>query len=266
MTKYGYIAIAAALCGSAFAQEQPDRLTIPFSDATRPRMVKINVMHGSMLVKGYDGKEVIVEGTPGTQSDRRTPEGMRRIPMRSTGLEAEEENNVIRISGSHSRYVDLTVQVPRGTSLELRATNSKQITVENVDGDIEANCTNGKVVLTNVSGSVVAHSLNGGVTATFNQVRNDKPMSFSSLNGNIDVTLPADIKARMKFKSEHGDVFTDFDVKTEASKSTQVEESRSGRGKYRVSIDRAVYGTVNGGGAEISFTTLNGRIYVRKAK
>src|SRR5918992_1333921 len=117
MTKYLTIAIAAAGCGLSFAQETPDRLTIPFSDASRPRMVKISLLHGSMLVKGYDGKEVIVEGMPGSSEGRGAPAGMRRIPMRSTGLEAEEENNVISIhTSSHSRYVDLTVQVPRGTS------------------------------------------------------------------------------------------------------------------------------------------------------
>lgn len=263
-----YVHIAIAVCGITFAQDTPDRLTVPFSDASRPRMVKINLLHGSIQVKGYDGKEVIVEGTPGSSEGRGAPDGMRRIPMRSTGLEAEEENNVIRISANaHSRYVDLAVQVPRGTSLQLRATNSRQISVENVDGDIEANCTNGKVALINVSGSVVAHALNGGITASLNQIRGDKPMSFSSMNGNLDITLPADVKARMKFKSEHGDVFTDFDVKTEpAPKPTQTEETRSGRGKYRVSVDRAVYGTVNGGGTEMSFVTVNGRIYVRKAK
>lgn len=267
MTKYLNIAIAAAVCGAGFAQDTPDRLTVPFSDAARPRMVKISLIHGNIQVKGYDGKDVIVEGSPGTSSEgRQPPAGMRRIPMRSTGLEAEEENNVIRIStSSHSRYVDLSVQVPRGTSLQLRAVNSRQISVENVDGDIEANCTNGKVALTNVSGSVVAHSQNGGITASLNQVRTDKPMSFSSMNGNIDVTLPADVKARMKFKADNGDVFTDFEVKTEpAPKPAQVEETRSGGGKYRVSVDRAVYGTVNGGGPEISFTTVNGRVYVRK--
>ena len=267
MTKYLSIAMAAALCGTGLAQDTPDRLTVPFSDAARPRMVRINVLHGSIQVKGYDGKDVIVEGSPGTSvNSRPTPPGMRRIPTRSTGLEAEEENNVVRISaGPPSHYVDLTVQVPRGTSLQLKSVNSKQMTVDNVDGDIEANCTNGRVVLTNVSGSVVAHSLNGGITATLNQVRGDKPMSFSTLNGNIDVTLPADIKARLKFKADNGDVFTDFDVKTESGAAgTQLQEGQPGRGKYRISVDRTVYATVNGGGPEISFTSLNGRIYVRK--
>jgi DUF4097 and DUF4098 domain-containing protein YvlB len=255
-----------AACGIAFAQETADRLTVPFSDPTRAKTVKINLLHGNITVRGYEGNEVIIEGTPQSSERRGAPAGMRRIPMRSTGLEAEEENNTVRISANAlSQYVNMTVQVPRATSLQLKSVNSNLLTVENVEGDIEANCTNGKVALNNVSGSVIAHSLNGGINATINQVRGDKPMSFSTLNGNIDVTLPATIKARMKFKADHGDVFTDFDVTTEPAPKATVEERREGnRGKYRISVDRSVYGTVNGGGTEMSFTTVNGRIYVRK--
>jgi hypothetical protein len=268
MKKYLVTAAVIAFCSAAARAQEPDRLTIPFSDPTRPRTVRISLLHGSIQVKGYDGKDVIVEGSPGRSDNNRAepPAGMRRIPMRSTGLEAEEENNEVRISANgQSRYIDLIVQVPRGTSLQLKSVNSREMVVDNVDGDIEANCTNGRITLNNVSGSVVAHSLNGGVTATLNQVRADKPMSFSTLNGNIDVTLPADVKARLKFKSNHGEVYTDFEVKTEPGPTTPVEESRSDRrGRYRVSGDRAVYGTVNGGGPEISFTTVNGKIYVRK--
>jgi hypothetical protein len=266
MKTYSYLALSVIFCSAAVAQE-PDRLTVPFSDPARAKTVRVSLLQGSITVRGYEGRDVIVEGSPG-RNDRRgdAPPGLRRIPTYSTGLEAEEENNVVRINAnSVSRYVELTVQVPRGTSLQLKSVNSREMIVENVEGDIEANCTNGRVVLNNVSGSVVAHSLNGGIIATLNKVTGDKPMSFSTLNGNIDVTLPADVKARMKFKSDHGEVFTDFDVKTEPAPKSSVEESRDGnRGRYRINVDRAVYGTVNGGGPEISFTSLNGKIYVRK--
>ena len=265
------IAAAALSAQPILAQEtaaQPDRITVPFSDPARPKTVKIHLLHGNVTVRGYEGNQVIIDGTPSSRRGRReeAPPGMRRIPMNSSGLEAEEENNVVRIGASAmSDYVDLNVQVPRATALQVKLTNSRELIIENVEGEIEAHNTNGKVTLNNVAGSVVAHSLNGGIVVNLVRVQNDKPMSFSTLNGNIDVTLPADIKARLKFKSQNGDVFTDFDLKTEAPVKPTVEESRSeGRGRYRISVDRSVYGTVNGGGPEISFTTMNGRIFVRK--
>jgi DUF4097 and DUF4098 domain-containing protein YvlB len=222
-------------------------------------------MQGNVTVRGYDGSEVVIESSGG-QSRRQgqAPPGMRRIPT-SGGVEAVEENNTIRIStDGPMSHVNLNVQVPRATSVQVRGLNSAVI-VEGVEGEVEAHSTNGKVSVTNVVGPVVAHSLNGGIVATITRLTEPKPMSFSTLNGNIDVTLPADIRARMKFKSDNGEVFTDFDVKPETSPKPVVQDNREGgRGRYRVSVDRTTYATSNGGGPDISFTTMNGQIYVRR--
>ena len=66
-----------------------------------------------------------------------------------------------------------------------------------IEGDIEANNLNGRVTLKNVSGTVNAHSLNGEVTAVLDSVDPSKPLSFSTMNGDIDVTLPSDLKAKV---------------------------------------------------------------------
>jgi DUF4097 and DUF4098 domain-containing protein YvlB len=95
----------------------------------------------------------------------------------------------------------------------------------------------------------------------------DKPMSFSTLNGDIDVTLPADTKATFRMKSDNGEIWTDFEVKlTPNAAKPQVEDSRSSGGKYKVKMDKATVGTINGGGPEMSFKTLNGNIFVRQKK
>ena len=61
------------------------------------------------------------------------------------------------------------------------------------------------------------------------------------------------VKANVKLRSDNGDVFTDFEVKL------------GGMGG-RTQIDKSIVGTINGGGPEIRFTTLNGRITLHKAK
>jgi DUF4097 and DUF4098 domain-containing protein YvlB len=45
-----------------------------------------------------------------------------------------------------------------------------------------------------------------------------------------------------------------------------VEDSRGKGGKYRVRLERAIYGSINGGGPEIQFKDFNGNIYIRKGK
>jgi DUF4097 and DUF4098 domain-containing protein YvlB len=126
---------------------------------------------------------------------------------------------------------------------------------------------NGPIELTNVGGSAVAHSMNGKVTAVFSSVEANKPMSFSTMNGAIDVTLPASTKADLAISNAmNGDVFTDFDLQAQTEKKPVVEDSRSKNGRYQVTFDRGVKAKINGGGPEIRFKTFNGSIYIRKAK
>jgi hypothetical protein len=262
------VALAAACAAVPLAVVAQDRISVPLTDPTRPATVRISVLNGSIVVKGSDSKEVVVEARVRPEdSTERKASGMKRIPMTSTGLSVEEENNTVRISSdSHQRTIDLTVIVPRESSLRLQATNDGDITVSGVEGDIDVNNTNGAVTLTGVSGSVVAHALNDDLRVTFLRVNPAKPMSFSSLNGEIDVTFPSDLKANISIKSDNGEVYSDFDVTLATSASQPiVQEARGKDGRYKVKIDKTVRGTIGGGGQEIRFTNYNGDIYIRKA-
>lgn len=269
-------AAAAVLGASLFAplaraqaQSQPgvDRVPVTLSDPTRPAMVKVSLVNGGITVKAYDGKEVVVEARPRNHDSARSDGNPKRIVISSTGLAVEEENNEVRINtDSYMRAIDLTISVPAHTSLKLRAVNDGDIVVTGVDGELDIDDVNGSVTLNNISGSAVAHALNGHLYATFARVNPQKPMAFSSLNGDIDVTFPADLKANLNIRSDRGDVFSDFDVQMQAAAAQpQVEDGRGHGGKYRVKIDKAVHGTINGGGPEFQFTNFQGQIYIRKA-
>jgi hypothetical protein len=85
------------------------------------------------------------------------------------------------------------------------------------------------------------------------------------MNGKIDVTMPAATKARLRLKSDNGAIYSDFDVKLEPDTSKPVvEDNRGNNGKYKISIDKAVTGTINGGGPEYTFQTMNGNILIHK--
>ena len=254
----------------AFAQAPSgDRVAVAFTDPSRPGTLKANLVNGGITVKGYDGKVVVVEARPRSGGrGSSSSDGMRRITMSATGLAVDEENNVMRVQAdSHQRAVDLTMQVPRQTSLNLHCVNDGDIVVEGVEGQLEVNDINGAVTLKNVSGSAVAHALNGKVLVNFVRVDGSKPMSFSSLNGDIDVTFPADLKANLKMQSDRGEILSDFEVQMREPGQRQiVEDSRNKNGRYRVRVDKTIYGTINGGGPEIQFKNFNGTIYIRKGK
>jgi hypothetical protein len=191
-------------------QNTPEHVTVAFSDPTQPGKLSVKLLSASIAIKGYAGKEVVIDARMGPEDSEEKDgkaerSGMRRIRASSSGLEVEEEHNVMSVHTGWPNHkpVHLTIQVPSRTSLDLSVVNDGDITVDGVDGDIVANNTNGAITLTNVSGAVVAHALNEDVKATFTRY-SGKPMSFSSLNGTLDVTLPADIKANIKLQSDNG--------------------------------------------------------------
>ncbi len=117
-----------------------------------------------------------------------------------------------------------------------------------------------------MSGAVVAHTVNGRVIATLNRIAADKPMAFTSLNGVVDVTLPPTVKANLKLRTDNGSAFTDFELQMLPQANTpSIEDTRRDRGRYRIDVNKVIYGSVNGGGPEIEMRTFNGNIYLRKA-
>lgn len=266
------LASAFSACTVLRGQETPtppDKVTVAFSDPSRPGRLRVQLVQGGVTVRAYDGKDVTIEARVRDERSRRTDrtrEGLRRLVNTATGLQVEEDNNDMRVSTqSFSRTVDLTIQVPRATSLKLGAVNSGDIVVEGVDGDIEVNNINGGVTLDGVAGAVVAHALNDDLKVRLTRVPSGKPMSFSSLNGDIDVTLPATTKATVKLETEHGEILTDFDVTLQNTPAKTVVESGASKGRYRVRVDKAMSGLINGGGPEFTFKTFNGDIRIRKA-
>ncbi|MEO8025084.1 MAG: DUF4097 family beta strand repeat-containing protein [Bryobacteraceae bacterium] len=266
------LAMIGAGLAAGLAQAQ-DAVKVPLRNPGQPVKLRVHLLHGSINVKGYDGKEVLVESKGrGRERERERDrerdrsDGLRRIDNTSGGLEITEDNNTVTIGGSVFRASDVTVTVPFSTSLNLSTVNGGDIVVEHVAGEADVDNTNGNVTLTNVSGSVVAHALNGKLIVSFDKVTPGKAMSFSTLNGSIDVTLPPDTKANLKMKADNGDIYTDFEMQVGPNRPAVVEDGRDRGGKYRVKIDRAMYGSINGGGPEMTFTTLNGKIYIRKKK
>lgn len=266
------IGIALFCAGVLLGQDGGEKATVPLHDPSRPARIQANLMLGSITVHGADVKDVMVEARSRAREEsherrRGHTEGMKRLDIGGSGLDIVEDNNVVHIKTSWSSRSDLTITVPRHSSLELTSMSGGNIEVEGVDGEIDANDLNGKIVIKDVGGSVVAHSLNGEVVVTMNRVDPSKPMSFSTMNGNIDVTFPPSVQANVRMKTDNGEIYSDFDVKLEPGTRMVQNEPRDSRdGKYHVRFDKTLRGTINGGGPEFQFTSFNGQIFIRKSK
>ena len=365
----GWASGQAASTGQAAKSESaPDRAVVPLSNPAQPAKIEVTVMRGSITIRGYQGKEVIVEARtrekalnygpysalayapaapeaptppavaampapaprPGQsvrdiemaqkelekarketqarvsadleaqlaqqadlarkiereyaragdvyaqyyEQDKKAREekdkkvaGMKRLSGSSSGLEVEEDNNVVTVTTqSWKAATDLDIQVPVASSLEIRSNMDGAVVVEGVNGEIDINNINGPVTLTSVSGNTLVHTVNGDITVVLTRVAAGKPMSFSTMSGDVDVTLPADLKASLKMKSDQGEIYSDFDINMTRQPAASEPAPKTEQGKYRIAFDKSLLGTINGGGPEISFNTFRGDIYIRKKK
>jgi Putative adhesin len=241
-----------------------DRITVKLDDPSKPGTVRASLLAGSISVEGYDGKEIIIEGHH-LESPPEYDGDMKRYTH--SGFSVQQQNNQVQIiSDLFENPMNLMLKVPYHTSLSLRTVTGGDIEVNGVDGEFDISNVNGSVRLNNVSGSAAANAVNGQIVATFAHVNPDKPMAFSSMNGNIDVTFPTNLKADIRFHTFHGDFYSNFDLQFPANEAQSPGDGWGFGDRSRFTMGKAMHGTIGGGGPEIQFTNFNGNIYVRKAK
>lgn len=265
----GLFIMAMLLTTSLWAQnDKTEQLTVSLSDPGKPYKLNVDLVWGSITVMGYEGKEIVIT----TQADERRKhnnrevDGMKRLDGgNAADIKAEEKNNKVTVNAEMVHRGNLIIKVPQnGGTLKLSSVNDGNIMVSNVSGEMEISNTNGSIKMTNVSGSVVANTTNGNVLVSFKSIDNKAAMAFTSLNGNVDVTFPAGLKANVKLKTDHGNIYTDFDAVNDAHKPDVTRTAKDGM--YSLKIDDWIYGKIDGGGPEMLMKTMNGNIYLRKAK
>ncbi len=277
---------------------QTERRVIKFSDPLKPGLLHVDILRGDITIRGYNGNEVIIEAKINPmkrvriergerfveleeyeeeedlyheqermEKKKHKTEGMKKLHSSTAGFEIIEENNVMRVDAEAlSGYIDLMIQVPFNTSLNLDCIANGAIKVNQVNGEIEVDNINGPITLNSVSGTVVVNSVGNDIIATFTEVKPGKIMAFSSVSGHIDITLPKTVKATLKMKTDHGEVYSDFDIRLEQKTEKKEEDARERGGRYRLRLESFLQGTINGGGTEIQIETYSGDIYVRKRK
>jgi Putative adhesin len=289
------IAILFLISSFAFAQTAGD-FVVPLSDPNKRGRLKAHLNYGSITVKGSPRKDVLVrykaiaEGEedghnddndendnddrrlkPLPRIDTRTSNnksdgnkaGLKKISGGALDMEVTENDNVVRVSSnSFSEKMKLEIEVPLDFDLNVSTFNDGVMFISNVSGELELTNHNDDITAENISGSVLATSFNGAIKISFNKVKENTPMSFSTFNGDIDVTFPATLKATFKLKTEQGEILSGFDMNM--VREAPIQKKETSGGTYKVVIDGSIKGEVNGGGPEFSMKNHNGDIIIRK--
>jgi len=255
---------------TAMAQDKErkvKKLTVPLSEPGKRGKLTVELINGSITVQAYNGKDVIVNAVTmeNTSQPTKTADGMYKIPNNSYGLEIQERDNHVEIeTESWKKRVDFEILIPKEFDLELKTVNRGEIVVSGIHGEIEVSNVNSSITLNDIEGNVLANTVNGKILATLNKVTPDVQMSFTTLNGKIDLTLPPNVKATARIQSDFGDIYSDFNMELE-EQPTKLKTSEHGNYK-KLEVGKWVVGKINGGGPELRLKNTHGNIYIRQKK
>jgi hypothetical protein len=166
-------------------------------------------------------------------------------------LAVHSGNGDVSVTGAHAELIARSgngrVRVT-GTAGEVDAASGNgEVTVESVRGPVRANSGNGDVRVTTVQGPVSATSGNGDLLVRMTELRAASDMEFTTGNGRIEVTVPAEFNADIDASTGNGGIRTDFPIQV----SGRMSKTR-------------LRGTIGQGGRRLRLVTGNGEIEIRK--
>jgi hypothetical protein len=143
--------------------------------------------------------------------------------------------------------VDFSVRVPSNVRF-IGRTIKGDIEAVSLKSNVEATTANGSVHVS-TAGYARARTVNGSITATFGAADWPEALEFRTINGDIDVELPANANTSIYAETLHGDITTDVPVNLQ----------REGFGQT------VATGTLGSGGRQFKLTTFRGHIKLHRS-
>lgn len=286
LNRYVFLLLGSLLLVSAITAQTKDQLTIPLSKGDQPFVLHLNLQQGNIQIQLTSGKNISVEAAPEavTKDAAKTAQNQnenqnQNVTVKSLQTEVrnvaktvytgkyvsatEAANHIVITPVAPKQKIDVVINVPANAgTFHLAIALKGNITIADVNGELDVTNNAGSIILKNISGSAVVTNVAGSITASFKKVPPNTPMAFSTLVGKIDVSFPAGTKANARVNSDNGELFSD--VEMDFAGSTQKPAvKRTASGQYHVAIAGGLMGKMNGGGPDILFKNMEGHIYIR---
>ena len=208
------VALTLALGCSVAAAGDESSQTIKFSDPAKPGTVTISLGRGELRVQGADTSEVTVKSDAKAITSKPRKDGFRVLSAASS-FELKERDNVITLDAGKEwggrGNADFQLTVPRNTTVIVQNAMGGDITCGGINGDIEITSMHGEIRLDDVAGGVVVGTMNGEIRASIRELNEGKPLSFTSMNGEVVLRVPQSAKANVRLRTQNGSVLTDFE-------------------------------------------------------
>ena len=212
-----------------------------YSLASTGRVV-IQNLYGDVQITAWDRDEVLIEATKHSADARHLDEA-RIVVDSSDGLVSIRT----QYSGSDAENpaaVEYHIMVPRKAYLENVKLVNGALSISGVTGGVKASSVNGNIKVEKIEGETDLSTINGNLEADFSRISSCHPITMSTVNGPIRLSLPAGSSATVSAQNRSGGIDADF--------------GRAWRGATGHRLDAAL----NGGGAMIRLHNVNGGISI----
>ncbi len=209
--------------------------------------IALENINGDVTIEVWDRSEVRVFATKSASSPERL--AALRIEVDATG-DAVEVNTRYPSSRDlpeidrhgHSEVV-YTLTVPRFASIDDVDLVNGGLSIDGVEGAIDAETVNGDVAVRGAVGDIDLETVNGAIEIGLPAVGSDD-VSLSSVNGTVEVRVAG--SAEIRAETVNGRISNDLGLEVR-------------RGKY---VGSHMRGEIGGGGRRIEIETVNGAIRV----
>ncbi len=238
------IAIILAPSAQAFAAHtvtEDFHRTVPLNSSGRVSLGNVN---GSVEITGWAKNEVQIDAVKSADDQQKLNEA--RIEVEGSGDSVSIRTRYPEgRSNNNPASVHYTLHVPANAQIDKIDLVNGSLNVSGVLGEVNASLVNGKITARDLSGRANLSTVNGSTDAEFRTLSNVNEIKISSVNGNINLTLPAKPNAEISASSVSGGIKTDFPLRVE-----------SGFGS------RSLSGTLGGGGTHIDLSNVNGSTHI----
>ena len=144
--------------------------------------------------------------------------------------------------------VTYTLSVPASAGLDSIESVNGDIGIAGMTGMANAETVNGDIDVTGLMSNVRFETVNGTIEAAFDRLDSGQSVNCETVNGRIDLEVPADASASVRAETVNGKIDgNDFGLETNKG-----------------FVGRDLDGAIGGGGARVSLDTVNGAIRLRK--
>ena len=230
------IGLSTFASAALHAGEDGTTTSVKLSAPDKPATLKVDIIWAKIDLIGTDGDTVTVTSVTGDNDGKQTREGGLRRLDDEVSFDLVEHDNVVSLKIIGGNTPVLRIAAPRSIALDFKA-QAAELRVQNITGDIEIHSTNGKVLLEDISGAVVVNGGLSEVRAVYSAAP-AKLIAITSMDGEVDLRVPADTKANVRLHTNNASILTDFDkksLKTKKETGSSIDdqpEAASGTGLF----------------------------------